>query len=173
MLISGKLWELAADAVIPTLYWLSRRYLGKQQLKVSNKALRRTSNLVNRVNMKLLLIPLAFLVMRMWGTIRYLLYIADQIEAEQNCVLRTLHGFGDSFQGGTNCLLFCFMSDTIRRRLCFGWKKFRTHSSSELDTTTRSCIKPIRYGKSEIDTPRSQFYLEIDKLPADLLIGVH
>ncbi|NWR23119.1 GP157 protein, partial [Emberiza fucata] len=65
---------------------------------------------------KLILIPLIFIFLRVWSTVRFVLTLCDS-PAVQNPVLVVLHGIGNTFQGGANCILFVLCTRAVRARL--------------------------------------------------------
>uniref|UniRef100_A0A8C9UIV9 G protein-coupled receptor 157 n=1 Tax=Serinus canaria TaxID=9135 RepID=A0A8C9UIV9_SERCA len=65
---------------------------------------------------KLILIPLIFIFLRIWSTVRFVLTLCDS-PAVQNPVLVVLHGIGNTFQGGANCILFVLCTRAVRARL--------------------------------------------------------
>ncbi|RXM29461.1 putative G-protein coupled receptor 157 [Acipenser ruthenus] len=76
---------------------------------------------------KLTLIPVIFIVLRIWSTIRFVLTLAES-PAVQNPMLVILHGVGNTFQGGANCIMFVLCTQVVRSRLasalcCSRWRK--------------------------------------------------
>ena len=101
---------------------------------------RRQTSFFSMADMKLTLIPVVFIVLRVWSTVRFVLLLADS-PARQNPVLVTLHvsqhqiepkpinysvkrvwlllqGIGNSSQGAANCVLFVLLTGPVRARLC-------------------------------------------------------
>ncbi|XP_061528851.1 solute carrier family 2, facilitated glucose transporter member 5-like isoform X3 [Phycodurus eques] len=67
-------------------------------------------------DMKLTLIPIIFIVLRIWSTIRFILLLVGS-PAGQNPVLVTLHGIGNTSQGAANCIMFVLFTGPVRTRL--------------------------------------------------------
>ncbi|MGH0121728.1 UNVERIFIED_CONTAM: hypothetical protein FKN15_000200 [Acipenser sinensis] len=65
---------------------------------------------------KLTLIPVIFIALRIWSTIRFILTLAES-PAVQNPMLVILHGVGNTFQGGANCIMFVLCTQVVRLRL--------------------------------------------------------
>lgn len=65
---------------------------------------------------KLVLIPLIFICLRVWSTVRFALTLCGS-PAVRMPVLVALHGIGNTFQGGANCVMFVFCTRAVRTRL--------------------------------------------------------
>ncbi|KAJ6656768.1 hypothetical protein lerEdw1_003099 [Lerista edwardsae] len=65
---------------------------------------------------KLILIPIIFIFLRIWSTIRFVLTLCDS-PAVQNPLLVVLHGIGNTFQGGANCIMFVLCTRVVRNKL--------------------------------------------------------
>nr|XP_054369214.1 G-protein coupled receptor 157 [Mirounga angustirostris] len=65
---------------------------------------------------KLILIPLIFICLRVWSTVRFVLTLCGS-PAVQWPVLVVLHGIGNTFQGGANCIMFVLCTQAVRTRL--------------------------------------------------------
>ncbi|XP_074654063.1 G-protein coupled receptor 157-like [Tubulanus polymorphus] len=63
-------------------------------------------------NKHLAIIPIVFIVLRMWGTIRFFLHVTDDnpLPRATDGFLLVLQGIGDSGQGFCNCIIFCLSS---------------------------------------------------------------
>nr|KAF6505351.1 G protein-coupled receptor 157 [Rousettus aegyptiacus] len=68
------------------------------------------------VDKKLVLIPLIFICLRVWSTVRFVLTLCGS-PAVQAPVLVVLHGIGNTFQGGANCIMFVLCTRVVRTRL--------------------------------------------------------
>ncbi|XP_077620097.1 G-protein coupled receptor 157, partial [Crocuta crocuta] len=65
---------------------------------------------------KLVLIPLIFICLRVWSTVRFVLTLCGS-PAVRSPVLVVLHGIGNTFQGGANCIMFVLCTRAVRTRL--------------------------------------------------------
>ncbi|KAL9825214.1 G-protein coupled receptor 157-like [Geothlypis trichas] len=121
MLLAGKLWEILAYITLPVLYLLIRKHINRAHAALSEyrpilpaaPALRPHTSVADK---KLILIPLIFIFLRIWSTVRFVLTLCDS-PAVQNPVLVVLHGIGNTFQGGANCILFVLCTRAVRARL--------------------------------------------------------
>lgn len=65
---------------------------------------------------KLILIPFIFICLRVWSTVRFVLTLCGS-PVVQAPVLVVLHGIGNTFQGGANCIMFVLCTRAVRTRL--------------------------------------------------------
>lgn len=122
MLLTGKIWEFLSYLVLPVLYVLIRRHIHVAHAALSEYrpilASRAASHpFSSMADIKLTLIPVIFIVLRMWSTVRFVLLLAGS-SARQHPLLVTLHGVGNTSQGAANCIMFVFFTKPIRTRLC-------------------------------------------------------
>ncbi|XP_071073898.1 G-protein coupled receptor 157 [Dasypus novemcinctus] len=121
MLLTGKLWELLAYVTLPVLYVLIRKHISRAHTALSEyrpllpEASRRGQR-SSAADRKLVLIPLIFIGLRVWGTVRFVLTLCGS-PAVRAPVLVVLHGIGNTFQGGANCILFVLCTRAVRARL--------------------------------------------------------
>lgn len=121
MLLTGKLWELLAYVMLPVLYLLIRKHINRahQALSEYRPILSEAHRLQHHSSMadkKLVLIPLIFICLRVWSTVRFVLTLCGS-PAVRAPVLVVLHGIGNTFQGGANCIMFVFCTRAVRTRL--------------------------------------------------------
>nr|XP_033778871.1 G-protein coupled receptor 157 [Geotrypetes seraphini] len=121
MLLTGKVWEMLAYIILPIFYLLIKKHISQAHAALSEyrPILASGSVYQPRVSIadkKLLIIPLIFILLRIWSTVRFFLTLCDS-PAVHNPVLVILHGVGNTFQGGANCILFVLCTDVIRGRL--------------------------------------------------------
>uniref|UniRef100_A0A7N9AJX8 G protein-coupled receptor 157 n=1 Tax=Mastacembelus armatus TaxID=205130 RepID=A0A7N9AJX8_9TELE len=121
MLLTGKIWEFLAYITLPVLYILIKRHIHIAHAALSeyrpilpNRPLSHSTSLAD---MKLTLIPIIFIILRIWSTVRFILLLAGS-SARQSPVLVTLHGIGNTLQGAANCIMFVLFTQPIRARLC-------------------------------------------------------
>ncbi|XP_029362726.1 G-protein coupled receptor 157 isoform X1 [Echeneis naucrates] len=122
MLLTGKIWEFLAYLILPVLYVLIKRHIHKAHAALSEyrpilaqRPLAHSfSSMADR---KLTLIPVIFIALRIWSTVRFILLLADS-SARQSPVLVTLHGIGNTSQGAANCIMFVLFTQPLRTRLC-------------------------------------------------------
>ncbi|XP_035512737.1 G-protein coupled receptor 157 [Morone saxatilis] len=122
MLLTGKIWEFLAYLTLPVLYILIKRHihiahaaLSEYRPILANRP--QSQSFSSMADMKLTLIPIIFITLRIWSTVRFILLLADS-PARQNPVLVTLHGIGNTSQGAANCIMFVLLTKPIRTRLC-------------------------------------------------------
>ncbi|XP_030625706.1 G-protein coupled receptor 157 [Chanos chanos] len=121
MLLTGKIWEILAYVILPVLYILIKSHIHKAHAALSEYRPILHSNPVSSsfsamADRKLTLIPIIFISLRIWSTVRFLLLLLDS-PARQNPVLVTLHGIGNTFQGAANCIMFVLCTKPVRVRL--------------------------------------------------------
>ncbi|XP_005530507.1 PREDICTED: probable G-protein coupled receptor 157 isoform X2 [Pseudopodoces humilis] len=121
MLLTGKVWEILAYVTLPVLYILIRKHINRARAALSEyrpilpgtPALRPRASIADT---KLILIPVIFIFLRIWSTVRFILTLCGS-PAVQNSLLVVLHGIGNTFQGGANCILFVLCTRAVRARL--------------------------------------------------------
>ncbi|XP_063173490.1 G-protein coupled receptor 157 [Candoia aspera] len=121
MLLGGKLWEILAYVTLPIFYVLIKKHINQARTALSEyrPILSRTPSSQLRTSIadkKLTLIPIIFIFLRIWSTIRFVLTLCGS-PAVQNWLLVILHGVGNTFQGGANCILFVFCTRVVRNKL--------------------------------------------------------
>lgn len=121
MLLTGKIWEFLAYVTLPVLYILIKRHIHIAHAALSEYrpilASSSAAHSSSMADMKLTLIPVIFIFLRIWSTVRFILLLANST-ARQHPVLVTLHGIGNTFQGAANCIMFVLFTRPIRMRLC-------------------------------------------------------
>ncbi|XP_042687371.1 G-protein coupled receptor 157 isoform X1 [Centrocercus urophasianus] len=121
MLLTGKVWEILAYVTLPVLYILIKRHINRAHAALleyrpilsSAPALQPWTSTADK---KLILIPVIFIILRIWSTVRFILTLCNS-PAVQNSVLVVLHGIGNTFQGGANCIMFVLCTRVVRARL--------------------------------------------------------
>ncbi|EDL81177.1 rCG31025 [Rattus norvegicus] len=122
MLLTGKLWEMLAYILLPLLYLLVRKHINRAHQALSEyrpiwegRQLQRGSP-TSMADKKLILIPFIFICLRVWSTVRFVLTLCGS-PVVQAPVLVVLHGIGNTFQGGANCIMFVLCTRAVRTRL--------------------------------------------------------
>ncbi|KAG8505563.1 G-protein coupled receptor 157, partial [Galemys pyrenaicus] len=136
MLLTGKLWEFLAYVMLPLLYLLIRKHINRAHQALSEyrpilSDAHRLQHHASVADKKLVLIPLIFICLRIWSTVRFVLTLCGS-PAVGTPVLVVLHvgplgrggGIGNTFQGGANCIMFVLCTRAVRWRLlslcCWG-----------------------------------------------------
>jgi len=115
-IIAGKGIELFTYIFTPLVYILSKRELDFEnydQRLLLNTSVRATLQDTDR---KLVLIPIIFVGVRMWGTARFLFAAIIGPSVDGIYWLAFMQGVGDSAQGWANCVLFCIFTRKIREK---------------------------------------------------------
>lgn len=124
MLLTGKIWEFVAYITLPILYILIKKHIYRahealseyRPILTSSSSHHARSSIADR---KLTLIPIIFIFLRMWSTVRFILTLYNS-DAVQNRILVMLHGIGNTFQGAANCIIFVLCTEAFRSRLVSG-----------------------------------------------------
>ncbi|XP_072306225.1 G-protein coupled receptor 157 [Eucyclogobius newberryi] len=122
MLLTGKIWEFLAYVTLPVLYILIKRHIHIAHAALSEyrpilASSSTAQSFTSMADMKLTMIPVIFICLRIWSTVRFILLLANST-IRQHPVLVTLHGIGNTFQGAANCIMFVLFTRPIRTRLC-------------------------------------------------------
>lgn len=121
MLLAGKVWEILAYIILPILYILIKKHINRahdalseyRPILASAPACPPRTAIADK---KLIFIPLIFIVLRIWSTVRFILTLCNS-PAVNFSLLVVLHGIGNTFQGGANCIMFVLCTAVVRRRL--------------------------------------------------------
>ncbi|XP_069774503.1 G-protein coupled receptor 157 [Narcine bancroftii] len=121
MLLTGKIWEFIAYITLPILYILIKKHIHRahEALSEYRPILISSSSHHSRYSIadhKLTIIPIVFIALRMWSTVRFILTLYNSA-AVQNRILVVLHGIGNTCQGAANCFLFVICTRAVRSRL--------------------------------------------------------
>ncbi|XP_072101175.1 G-protein coupled receptor 157 isoform X1 [Mobula birostris] len=124
MLLTGKIWEFIAYITLPTLYILIKKHIYRahealseyRPILISSSRYHPRSSIADR---KMTIIPIIFIFLRMWSTVRFILTLYNSA-AVQSQVLVILHGIGNTFQGAANCITFVLCTRAVRSRLVSG-----------------------------------------------------
>ncbi|XP_076848097.1 G-protein coupled receptor 157 [Brachyhypopomus gauderio] len=151
MLLTGKIWEFLAYVTLPVLYVLIKRHIHKAHVALSEYRPILAGHLASSssstmADKKLTLIPIIFIALRVWSTVRFLLLLSGS-PARQNPVLVTLHGVGNTFQGAANCVMFALCTRVVRARLAmlFCCRRRATPGSSDRPSQHTSYTPPTSY----------------------------
>lgn len=110
----GKAEEITSYIVTFLLYaltlWRLHRRVNSGLLPSKN-----VRKVIHQVDRKLMLVPLVFILVRIWGTTRFLLVSAGFIRMDIYWMV-VLQGIGDSAQGFANFLLFCVFTSKVRNK---------------------------------------------------------
>ena len=87
---------------------------------------------MSKADVKLAMIPLIFVLLRMWGTIEFFWSMARGGGTPPFWIL-ILMGVGDSAQGFANCILFCVLTEKVRMKFvrCFSFKRAASEEEEE------------------------------------------
>ncbi|XP_068698554.1 G-protein coupled receptor 157-like [Montipora foliosa] len=123
MLITGKGWEMASYILCSAFYFMLKLHIRNEVRHHRRQFPSETSKeTALKIERKLTLVPVIFVMVRIWGTVRFILYVSDPHSAsEQHAwweeALLYLQGMGDSSQGFANFLLFCFFTERFQAHL--------------------------------------------------------
>ncbi|XP_020637648.3 G-protein coupled receptor 157 isoform X1 [Pogona vitticeps] len=136
MLLAGKMWEILAYVTLPIFYILIKKHINRAHAALSEyrPLLSRTPDFYPRTSVadkKLVLIPVIFIFLRIWSTVRFVLTLCGSL-AVQNPILVVLHGIGNTFQGGANCIMFVFCTRVVRNKLLSSLCCLRRENSDSL-----------------------------------------
>ncbi|KAL9983833.1 hypothetical protein ACROYT_G006071 [Oculina patagonica] len=134
MFFSGKGWEISAYIGITVFYVLVKLHIRRQVrsgfVPGSPFLTVKSVEVAKKADHKLTFIPVVFILVRIWGTIRFFRWVACLPDCQKIGPrpalrwLEILQGIGDNSQGFANFILFCLFTDKIRERLklfCGRW----------------------------------------------------
>jgi len=122
-LFAGKGWEVATYFATCIIYILIRMSLKKKliyQAQETRLLSNTTLEVVQQMDRKLIWVPIIFVFIRIWGTIRFFLQVGNteqSLDIANSIALILLQGIGDSIQGFCNCILFCLFTKKVRKKI--------------------------------------------------------
>lgn len=151
----GKAEEITSYIVTFLLYALTLWHLHRR-VDAGLLPSKNVRKVINQIDKKLMLVPLVFILVRIWGTTRFLLVSAGVIRMDIYWMV-VLQGIGDSAQGFANFLLFCVFTKKVRnkytglvrRLLCF--REYTELSSEDEDKDKGK--HSIQYGEETEPRP--------------------
>lgn len=178
ILVAGKFWEILSYFVVSVLYVVITVYMGKTRRRVRNTLMEPR---VIHVETRLLLIPVIFILLRIWGTLQFLFAIGTSSKISKRLclpkpiqvtfqVIGILQAIGDGGQGWGNAVLYIFLSPIIRERLMMEWcGKCAEKAEDRLDHLGPSSGQPnnvqFRTGPSAKFSPQDRSYGSSETVP--------
>lgn len=144
MLLTGKVWEVAAYVLNSTFYWMLKCHIRKEVYHHQKFSSHQSKEFAIKAERRLTLVPIIFILVRIWGTIRFIIYLSNSVatfNSEWEKALLYLQGIGDSSQGFANFLLFCLFT-----------KKFRVSLKLAVKECLMCCKSPSDDPLPRIDT---------------------
>uniref|UniRef100_A0A1X7VGT0 G-protein coupled receptors family 2 profile 2 domain-containing protein n=1 Tax=Amphimedon queenslandica TaxID=400682 RepID=A0A1X7VGT0_AMPQE len=131
ILAGGKAFEIGTYAWVLLMYGAIHCNIRKKKKDQTPTSINGgVSVLLRQIQKKLYFIPAAFIILRMWGTIQFIvsIFVFNFRKVNQDgCIekgyrdlyfsLAILQCIGDGAQGWVNCILYIFWSPKIRQRL--------------------------------------------------------
>ncbi|XP_068698552.1 G-protein coupled receptor 157-like isoform X1 [Montipora foliosa] len=120
LLLLGKAWEVVAYILIFAFYFALKYHIRNElSHRTGQFPSQESINSALKAEKRLTYIPVIFVLLRIWGTIRFILYSFTDVGFHMwlGKVLLYLQGIGDSSQGFANCLLFCILTEKFQTRV--------------------------------------------------------
>lgn len=112
VLVGGKAWEMFSYILTPLLYVLIKRAMARESQEHVLLLTQRAREAGGEADRKLAFVPLVFVLLRVWGTVRTLMDLAGASSNYYGLIL--LQAIGDCGQGFANGILFCFLTKRVR-----------------------------------------------------------
>lgn len=122
MIIDGKGIEILSYVLSIILYTKIKLHIRKKIKKYervesssSQFSRHRTVSAAKNTDRKLIFIPICLILLRIWGTIRFFVYVhgKDHYSVTLDHILLYMQAIGDNLQGAVNCILFCFLTPKV------------------------------------------------------------
>lgn len=127
MLFTGKAWEITAYFLCSIFYLMLkcriRKEIYNEKAQFSSP---QSKEAAIKAEKRLMLVPVTFILIRIWGTLRFILYTfagVHSLNTTYGTVFLYLQGIGDSSQGFANFLLFCFFTEKFQSCLNYSVQK--------------------------------------------------
>ncbi|XP_046849154.1 G-protein coupled receptor 157-like [Xenia sp. Carnegie-2017] len=115
MLVTGKLWEILSYVINSVLYFCITQAIKKDVEERSHLMSTKSLQVAEKGRGKLAFVPVIFVILRIWGTLRFLLYACSlKPPSSLEHIFVTLQVIGDNAQGITNFVLFCLLTDKFK-----------------------------------------------------------
>ncbi|KAL5499672.1 hypothetical protein EMCRGX_G011128 [Ephydatia muelleri] len=115
VVFGNDIWIYLTIILVPVVL-LGLHFQLRRQLRSTPSHL---STSVMSIELKLLMVPVVFILLRMWSLILTIIEVEAQHDLSPTAVSFFLHisGFGDSGQGFANSILFCVLTPRVRNYL--------------------------------------------------------
>ena len=125
--LGGKLFDILTLMVLVVLYAIAF-------VKYVRERRKRDTRMVTEQELKLALIPIAYILLRAWGTFRCFMELTEAIrQQKRNChyVLIYMQAIGDPGQGWVNGILFLLLTKELRKRTYRKFMQLKEHVSKK------------------------------------------
>jgi hypothetical protein len=126
--LGNDLWIYLTVVVVTVLYLTTHCHIKHHAYLQSTLQSRpHNSSVVTSVDIKFLLIPLAFLLLRLGSMVVVIVYVYAQatVSLLATYILLCIAGIGDSGQGFVNAVLFCVFTAKVREKFKIGLARLR------------------------------------------------
>lgn len=126
--VEGKMWEIGAFLLISVLYvriWIRLISIRRKRVDVERSLLLSSKRSSSAIDWTVVLIPLVFLFIRAWGTVRYFLYLGNVTQYTADSVLSAFQAIFDPSQGWTNAVIFLLLSRKTIDGIQTLWQGFK------------------------------------------------
>lgn len=118
MLICGKFWEILSYFINGILYYCITLTIKKEVSERMHLMSTQSVQIAEQGRGKLVLVPVIFVVLRIWGTIRFILFASSAHSPTVfKDVMITLQLIGDNAQGIANFILFCVLTEKFKQQI--------------------------------------------------------
>lgn len=140
ILVLGKAWEIAAYVLIFVFYFTLKYHIRKVLYNTGHLQSQNSVENAWKAEKRLTFVPVVFVLLRIWGTIRFFLYTYGGLIRSSGFtrVLLYLHGIGDNSQGSANFLLFCLFTE-----------RFQSHVNNFAHSVVFNCREACSYSKAK------------------------
>ncbi|XP_028412575.1 G-protein coupled receptor 157-like [Dendronephthya gigantea] len=118
MFITGKFWEIISYFINGIMYYFIISTIKREVKERMHLMSTQSIQIALQGRGKLSLVPIIFVILRIWGTIRFILFAASANPPHVfREVMVTLQIIGDNAQGITNFILFCLLTEKFKQQI--------------------------------------------------------
>jgi G protein-coupled receptor 157 len=152
------LWVYLTVVVVTLLYLTTHCHIKRKLQSSVTVHSKPQKSAVTSADMKFLLIPLAFLLLRCGSIVVVIVYIYAQAKTSNKVAyfLLCIAGIGDTGQGFVNAILFCLFTTKVREKLKVGVARLchchclKSHSYTSLQYSTNSAFTSTSQAEKKV-----------------------
>ena len=139
-ILGGKFFDIFTLIVLTVVYFFA-------VLKYCRDRMKPRLNSVTEQEVKLVLVPVAFMFMRIWGVVRCILELYQAFNNQKRCYefLAYMQAIGDPAQGWVNGIIFIILTKELRERIFDAFLRGKDRVCRMKRTDKHDCVVTNKY----------------------------